>query len=121
MTATVDPIFAQWLQDEGLWALKEDAPAIVKWATGAITAERMTSIAFQADAEAEATRQLAFMGGPLVIDVHTLRGEWRKYRGQVITITGDKLGYDAGINVFVLAAADSLATGLSTVSVLRKL
>lgn len=119
--ATVDPIFAQWLQDEGLWALAEDAGAVLKWATTAATAERMTSIAFKADAEAEAGRQLAFMGGPLVIDVHSLKGEWRKYRGQVITITGDKLGYDAGVNVFVLGVTDSLATGLSSVTVLRRL
>jgi hypothetical protein len=121
MAETVDPVFAQWLQDEGLWSLVEDAPAITRWAAGAVTSERMTSIAFKADADAEAARQLAFLKGPLVIDEHVIAGDWRRYRGQVITITGDKLGYDAGINVFVLAVTDDLATGLSTVTVIRRL
>lgn len=121
MADTVDPVVAQWLQDEGLWSLVEDAPAIVRWAVGAITSERMTSIAFKVDADAEAARQLAFMIGPLVIDEHIMLGEWRRYRGQVITITGDKLGYGGGVNVFVLAVQDNLGTGLSTVTVLRRL
>lgn len=121
MADTVDPVFAQWLQDEGLWSLVEDAAAIGRWATGAVTSERMTSIAFEADADAEAARQLAFLKGPLVIDEHVLKGEWRGYRGQVITITGDRLGYDAGVDVYVLAVEDDLAAGLSTVTVIRRL
>jgi len=119
--ATVDSQFAQWLQNQGLWALVEDAPAIVRWAVGALTTERMTGIATKEDAEAEAARQLAFLGGPLVVDEHTLRGEWRHCLGQVITITGNRLGYDAGVDVFVVSVSDDLATGLSTVTVIRRL
>jgi hypothetical protein len=119
--ASVDPIFAQWLQEEGLWASAEDLAGEAIWGTAAGTVERMSSIAFLGDAIAEAERQLAFLKGPLVIDEHLLSGEWRSYRGQVITLTGPRLGYDAGINVFVLGAEDNLATGLSTVTVLRRL
>lgn len=119
--AAVDPVFAQWLQGDGLWVVKEDAAAVARWGDRAITAERMTSIATKAGAEAEATRQLAFLGGPHVIDVHELAGEWRSKRGQMITITGPYLGYDAGIDVFMLGAEDDLATGLSSVTVLRRL
>jgi hypothetical protein len=116
----VDPIFAQWLQDEGLWSIAEDAGSVARWGDSAITAERMTSIAFKADAAAEAGRQLAFMGAPCVSEAHLLPGEWRGYVGQVITITIDKLGYDAGLDVFVLGVEDD-GSGLSTVTVLRRL
>lgn len=118
--ASVDPVFAQWLQDEGLWTVAEDAAAVARWGDRAITAERMTSIATKAGAVAEAARQLAFMGGPHAIEVHTLAGEWRSRRGQVITIYGDNLGY-GGIEVFLLGAEDDKATGLSVATVLRRL
>jgi hypothetical protein len=119
--ANVDPIFAQWLQEEGLWLVAEDAAGIARWGADAIKSERMTCIALRADADIEAARQLLFMRGPLVVDEHVLAGEWRQYRGQVITLTIDRLGYDAGVGVWVLGAEDNKATGLSTVTVLRSL
>lgn len=119
--ATVDPLYAQWLQSEALWAGAEDNAAIVKWGSTANTGERLTSIAFRDDATAEAARQLDFLKGPLVVDEHILRGEWRSFRGSVITLTGPRLGYQDGIDVFVLGAEDNLTTGLSTVTVLRRI
>jgi hypothetical protein len=119
--AAVDPQFAQWLQEEGLWAVSEDAIATARWGNDAITSERMTSIAFKADAETESGRQLAFMAGPAVPERHLIPGEWRQFRGQVITVTIDQLGYGEGLDVFLLAAEDDKATGLSAVTVLRRL
>ncbi|WP_337846261.1 hypothetical protein [Sphingomonas sp.] len=119
--AQVDPLFAQWLQDEGLWLVREDAERVGRWGDTALLGERMTSIAFKGDAQAEADRQLAFLGGPLALDEHLLVGEWRHLRGQVITLTIDKLGYSGGVDVFLLSAEDDKASGLSRVTVIRRL
>lgn len=117
----VDPVYAQWLMADCLWTLAKDDVLDARWGESALTKERQTTIATKEDAEAEAARQLAFMGGPLVIDSHLLLGRWEPYRGQVITITGNKLGYEAGVDVFVLGAEDALASGTSRVTVLRRL
>lgn len=119
--ASVDPLFAQWLQSDGLWVVADDTAGSALWGSGALTVERASSIAFKGDAATEAARQLSFLKGPLVMDEHVLSGQWRSYRGQVITLTGDRLGYENGVNVFVLGAEDNQATGLSTVTVLRRL
>lgn len=116
-----DPLFAQWLQAEGLWSVVEEPTLRERWGDTALTSERMTTIALKPDAEAEAARQLGFMGGPVVTEEHALRGEWAAYLGQVITITIDQLGYDAGIEVFVLNVEDDRSTGVSRVTVLRRL
>lgn len=119
--AAVDPVFAQWLQAEGLWQVSEDAVLRARWTDKALTTSRMTTIALKADATAEGARQLAFLGPVSVIDEHLLIGEWRDRRGQVITLTSGKLGYNAGIDVFVLGAEDDRAAGTSRVTVLRRL
>lgn len=119
--ASVDPFYAQWLQKAGLWVVRTDAGTLARWGDTAITAERMTSIALKADAVAEGDRQLAFMAGPHVIDEHLLTGEWRSYRGQVATLTIDQLGYHDGADVFVIGAEDDEATGLSKVTVIKRL
>lgn len=119
--ATVDPVYAQWLQADGLWLVQDDATLKARWGTRALTTQRMTTIANKVDVIAEAARQLGFMGGPHAIDEHTLSGEWGDFIGRVITISGPKLGYGAGVDVFVIGAEDNRATGLSTVTVIRRL
>ena len=119
--ASVDPLFAQWLQAEGLYQVSDDAVLRARWGDKALTTTRMTTIALKADATAEGARQLAFLGPVSVIDEHLLVGEWRDRRGQVITLTIKRLGYDAGADVFVLGAEDDRQAGTSRVTVLRKL
>lgn len=118
---TVEPVFAQWLQSEGLWQVQQDAPGALLWGERGIATKRMTCLAHKADAAAEAQRQLAFLRGPLALDVHLLKGEWRVFRGRVIRLFSDKLGYEAGADVFVIGVEDDRSTGLSSVSVLRRL
>lgn len=120
MTA-VDPLFAQWLMAAGQWHVAEEALLKATWGDVAVTSERMTTIATKADAETEAGRQLAFMGGPLASEEHLLKGEWASFIGCVITLTIDQLGYDAGLDVFVIGAQDDRETGVSRVTVLRRL
>ncbi len=116
----VDPIFAQWLQADALWHVGEDAARKARWGDSGQLSERLTTIAAQADAEAEAVRQLAFLAGPLVPEEHLLAGPWAAYLGQVITLTGDRLGYAAGVDVFVIGVVDDRAAGTSRVTVLRR-
>ncbi len=122
---SVEPLFAQWLQGDALFVLRESATIKARWGETAIVTERVTGIATLEDAIDEADRQLAFMGGPLVEDQHILRigaeGGWAQYLGQVVTLTGAELDYGAGVDVFVIAVEDDRATGLSTVNVLRRL
>ncbi len=118
---SVDPIFAQWLQDGGLWRVENDAALSARWGAKAVTAERMTCLATLAGATAEQTRRAAFFNAPLAVEEHLLIGQWVGFVGQVITISGGRLGYDAGIAVFVTGADDNRATGLSRVTVLRRL
>lgn len=119
--SAIDPVYAQWLQDIGLWHVSTDATLSARWGDKAMTTERMTTLALKADAIAEAARQIAFLGGPLVDDEHLLKGEWSAYLGQVITITGTGLGYEAGIDCFVIDVQDDRSAGTSTVRVLRRL
>lgn len=122
MTA-VDPIFAQWLMAEALWRVSANATLNARWGTSALTTERVTTIATGGDVAAEAARQIAFLGGngPLAIEEHELVGEWASYLGRIITLTIDRLGYDAGLAVFVIGAQDNRATGTSIVTVIRRL
>lgn len=121
----VDPVFAQWLQDATLWALGQDATALARWGETAVLSERITGMANRADALDEAARQLAFFGMPIAEDVHVVTlaqgGGWKRYLGQVITLTGPDLGYAGGADVFLIGAEDDHTSGLSTLTVLKRL
>ena len=119
--ALVDPLFAQWLQAEALYAVRTDATLDARWGDSAIVSERISPIALLGDANTEADAQLAFMGGPLVEDVHIVKGQMTTYLGQCIDLTIDELGYDSPVTVFVIAAQDDRATGMSLINVLRRL
>lgn len=118
-----DPFRAQWLQADALWMTQASAEVIERWQALAIVAERLTGIATPADALAEAVRQLVFLGrGPFAIDVHVLVGTaWTNQLACIVTLTIDQLGYDDGIDVFVLEVEADHSTGLSNVAVLRSL
>ena len=118
--STVDPLFAQWLQSDGQWQVSVDAALQARWGVTAQTSERMTTIALKSDAEAEALRQIGFLGGPLFIDSATVPGAWESHMGQVITVAIDKLGYDDGEDVFLIGAQDDLAVGTSEISIIRR-
>lgn len=121
--SAVDPIYAQWLMAQALWQVSADATLNARWGATAQTTERVTTIATEADATAEAARQIAFLGGngPLAIEEHELVGEWAQYLGRIITLTIDRLGYDAGLNVFVIGAQDNRGAGTSILTVIRRL
>jgi hypothetical protein len=118
---SVDPVYAQWLMGEGLWQVSDDATRRARWGADGLTTQRLTTIATKTAAAAEAARQLDFLGGPLAIEEHMLLGEWAWALGSVITVTFDQIGYDAGLDVFVIGVEDNLSAGTSTVTVIRRL
>jgi hypothetical protein len=121
--ASVDPLFAQWLQASADYAVRSDVAAAARWGATAKTTERVTAIATKAAADVEADRQLAFFGrGPFAEDVHELVGtDWVNEIGRVVTLSIPELGYDNGVAVLVIAAESDRAAGTSTVTALRPL
>lgn len=121
--ATVDPLFAQWLQAQADYVVVTDAAGLARWSATAVTTSRTTAIATKAAAQAEAERQLAFLGrGPFAIDVHEFAStDWLESLGLVVTIANDDLGYADGIDVFVIGVESDASTGISAVTVLRPL
>lgn len=119
----VDPLFAQWLQAEADWALRSSATQQARWGGSARTLETRTGIATRAAAEVEGDRQLAFWSrGPFAIDVHQVAGtDWSEEIGRVIQLTIGQLGYDAGVDVFLIGIEPDRATGTTALTVLRPL
>lgn len=113
--------YAEWLRAESLWVTAEDAALAAAWGDDAPKAERLTGLATKVGADDEAVRQLAFMGQAMAREVHQLVGRFTPLIGKTITLICERLGYDAGLNVIVLGAVDNLATGMSAVTVLRRL
>jgi hypothetical protein len=116
----VQPLFAQWLQADADFATTVNAALVAAWGETAAKSERITGIARAVDAQAEAARQLAFLGrGPFGVDEHQMvGGDWEKRLGQVVRLKVDRLGYHAGIDVFVIGAQVDRGSGLSVVTVL---
>lgn len=119
--AVVDPQFAAWLRSEELLAVATNAAAAAKWGAIALDSRISSAIALKADADAEAARQLAFVGvGPIGVDALLVPGNQIELIGRVVKLTADKGGYAAGIDVFVLHA-DEAETGFTKLIVLRRL
>jgi hypothetical protein len=116
-----DPIEAQWLQSEASEHVATDAALIAAWGDRAARARRVTALVTLAGAQAENARRLGFFATPTAVDRHLLRGTWADKIGQVISITGPRLGYAAGVAVFVIGVEDDRRVGTSQVTVLRRL
>lgn len=117
----VDQNFATWLASEEALALAEDAAIAGKWGSIGVDARISSPIAVASDAEAEATRQLAFLAGPKAIETVRVPGEQAGLIGRVVTIHAEMGGYAGGVDVFVLAADESDGDGGTKLTVLRRL
>lgn len=118
---TVDAGFARWLKEGIIYASATDTAIETKWGARARSTDVGSPLATKAGAEAEAARQLAFLGGPLVIDDHVVAGLRADLIGQPVTLTINRLGYDAGVVVFVIGAAESDQVEQTTLTVVRRL
>ncbi len=116
----VEPNFADWLQSEALFATAADAVIGTRWPTQSIESETISPFASKADGEAESARQLAFLGAAKDVDVHVVPGRHRNLIGRVVTLQADRLGYDAGVACFVIAADETQVAGHTALTVLRR-
>lgn len=115
MTA-VDPAYAIALKNEALYVRVGTAdPA---WSDGQ-ESKSISPLALRADAIAEAQRQIAFVGGPVVREQAEVPGARCDLIGRPVVLTGPGLGYEEGLPVFVIGAAEGEATTVLTV--LRRL
>lgn len=119
--AVVDALYAQWLKSDALYALSTVTGAQAAWGDKALDSSTLSALANGADAATEAAAQSAFLAGPLAIDNAIIKGQRQDLLGQVITLTGDRLGYGgAGKSVFVISVAEN-ENGTSTLKVLRRM
>lgn len=118
---SVDPSFAQWLKSASLTATASDAGVLAAWGDIAATSEIMTPLAELADAQDEAARQLAFLGGPLAIDRLQVDGLRADLIGLPLDLTADRAGYEGGLRVFVIGVEEMEGVARTNLTVLRRL
>lgn len=118
---TVDAGFARWLREGVLFAPANDAAIALRWGESARASEVRSGLATQAGAQAEAARQLAFLKEPIAVDEHLVPGSRADLLGRAVTISGDRLGYEAGADVFVIEVEELDTTAQTKLIVLRRL
>lgn len=118
---SVDADYALWLQSPARFVTYADPALATLWGDLALETRIISPFASQAAALDEGARQMAFLGYALAEDVHIIPGAHRDKIGQVVTITLDRLGYDAGLEVFVIGAQEDRAANITTLTVLRRM
>lgn len=116
-----DAAFAQWLRDGVLYEASTDAALAAAWGPDAVETEIVSPLALLADAATEAARQQGFLGGPLAVETHDVPGLRLDLHLRPVTIVADRLGYDAGLTVFVIGVEEQQDARRTTLTVLRKL
>ncbi len=120
----VDSAYAQWLQSANRLTITSDLSNASKWNLLAQDLTASSIIAREADALIEAQRQLDFRSAPLAEEKIELPKLYQvaALRGRVwtIKIAGDA-AYQNGADVFVLGGVADHGSGITTLTVLRKL
>lgn len=122
MVATVDPGFANWLRAGALYVAAA-SPNAAAWAGKGIETEIVSPYATRPGGLAEATKEAAFLAGPLVRDTVVIAGARKDLIAQPVTLTMvlARLGYTAGgVAAFVLGAQEQ-DNGTTILNVVRSL
>jgi len=119
--AAVDPGFADWLKERALFTTAAAASIDAAWAGDAGESEIVTPFAIKSDAHAEGARQIAFLGGPLAIDLHVVPGLRSDLYGRAVTIESERLGYAGGVPAFVIGVEEAEDREQTVLTVLRAL
>lgn len=117
----VDIVTAEWLRSDALTASAADADVATAWGALATVSEIASPLALQADADAEAARQLAFFAVPTAIEKVDVPGDRADAVGKLMEVTAFGGGYADGITVFVIAASPVSDARRTTLTVLRRL
>lgn len=120
MPVAVDAGYAAWLKSPARWlnALNGGLPAGLM--EPAVEQEFISPLASRAATITEAGRQIAFLGRPLALDRHIVKGQRRDLIALPVTIKSDYLGYGAGRACFVIEV-DERDDDTTALTVLRKL
>jgi len=121
MAGTVDPGYGAYLKTSARFVTTIISGATATWGDRAVGTSIMSPIALKADAQTEATAQAQFLAGPLARDRHIVQGLRKDLIGKLITLNGDRLGYEAGALAFVIGAAEMDGVRLTTLTVLKRL
>jgi hypothetical protein len=118
---TVDAGQVAWLKRGALFAQSTDAGQDAKWGAEAIETEIVSALAFAGDALVEAARQIGFLAGPLAIETHDVPGLRSDLYGRAVTVQADRLGYEAGLTIFVIGVEEHERVERTTLTVVRRL
>lgn len=116
----VDAGYAEWLKSDSRTTLAP-SPSAGLWGDAALDSSVVSPLAFKADAQAEAAYQAAFLAGPLARDSILIPGLRKDLIGRLVTIQGDRLGYENGADVFVIGATEGDTVKVTTLTVLKRL
>jgi len=119
--AAVPSGFGAWLKSPARYSTATIVGAADAWGEKATTSTNVSPLAYKTDADAEAVRQAQFLAGPIARDTHVVIGARSDLIGRVVRIIGPKLGYDDGVDVFVVAAVESETNGTTALTVLKRL
>lgn len=104
MPSQVDAGFAAWLKAPALYASLVNAGLPAGLQSMALDQEVLSPLATRAAAASENTRQMNFLGRPLAMDRHTVKGQRRDLIAKPVMIAGDFLGYANGPELAVNGA-----------------
>jgi hypothetical protein len=117
----VEPSFALWLKSLTRVAEAVSAPIVANWGDRAVTSEIVSPLALKPDAVAEAARQLAFLGAPMVEETVSVPGLLHGLYGRAVQLFADAPGYRTGPVVFVIGVEEAGDVARTTLTVLRRL
>ncbi|MCH4893373.1 hypothetical protein GO308_09655 [Sphingomonas sp. SFZ2018-12] len=117
---SVDAVTAAYLKSEAMFVTRSPGAAI-DWAGSDRVGEIVSPLAAQADAQAEADRQLAFLAAPRSIERIEVPGNRADLLGRAVTIAAKGGGYDAGVAVFVIGVEELAEVDRTILTVLRRL
>lgn len=109
-----------WLKSDGL-RQKVEAAGLVAWGDVAVTSESRCPFDGSVNALDEGARQMAFLGGPRVIERLAVPGRRVDLIGQPVTLQADAVGYRDGAAVFVIDANEQESEGSTVLKVVRGL
>jgi len=118
---TIDAGIVAYLKEGVLYAEVTDAGLAALWGELARETTIVSTLALSAGAAAEVARQQAFLAGPLAIETHDVPGLRIDLLGRPVTIVADRLGYSAGLVVFVIGVEEQDQVARTTLTVLRRL
>jgi hypothetical protein len=117
----IDAATVEWLKEGVLFEASTDAGVAAAWGDLAVESKIVSPLALAAAAATEAARQQTFLEGPLAVEVHDVAGLRTDLFCRPVTITSDRLGYEAGLDVFVIGVEESVQVARTQLTVLRRL